>query len=135
MRYAYIFLALLLVAGCSTPAAVSGTTAPAANSPAPAAPQATYAGEWEVTVSDTPGGTVTGLLSLEEGAEGMTGSFVSGGTTTQLSSVEPSEDGLRIEFYSSEYQTDVYMQFEGGPEATTLSGKTLSTYDTRATRK
>ncbi|MCP9235944.1 hypothetical protein [Lewinella sp. JB7] len=134
MRYTLILFALLMM-GCSSTRTTAAPPPVVAETLTPPTPQATYAGDWEVTISDTPGGTVTGTLTLSETEEGLAGAFVAGGSTTTLRSVKATDEGMRIEFYSSEYQTDVYIQLEGGPEADVLTGKTLSTYDTRATRK
>lgn len=132
MRY-LIFAALLLVAlGCSTPQATA--TSPTATAPA-AAPDKTYADVWEVTVSNTPMGTVNGEMTLEEGPDGMTGSFTAGGKSTELRNVERTDEGLLIEFYSSEYQTDVDIRLSGAPDADTLEGTSLNSYKTVATRK
>ncbi len=101
----------------------------------PANPQTTYAGSYDVTVSGTPAGTVSGLLLLTEVEGTLAGSFVSGGSTTALQSVSTTEDGLRISFYSSQYQTDVDMKLQGTPGAEVLTGMTLGSYKTVATRK
>lgn len=132
MRYLLIFAFLLILIACSTPQ--STATTPETTAPA-AAPSETYAGMWDVTVSDTPMGTVNGELSLQEGANGLEGSFTAGGQSTDLRSVGRTDDGLLIMFYSSEYQTDVDIRLKGEPGDDTLEGTALRTYKTVATRK
>ncbi|CAH1001927.1 hypothetical protein LEM8419_02841 [Neolewinella maritima] len=129
-------LSLLLIVACSTPRASGGQTSIASPTPtAPAAPAPSYAGEWEVTVKDTPGGTVTGTLMLTETADGLTGAFVAGEQETELRTVTAADGVLRLSFYSAEYQTDVDMRLNGAADATTLEGSTMGQFATTATRK
>lgn len=131
MQYYVLSFFLLLVVSCSTPA----STATASASTAPAAAPKSYAGEWAVKVSDTPAGTVAGVMTLAEGEDGLTGSFNAGGNSTELRSVERTDDGLLIKFYSMEYQTDVDLRLQGMPGDDTLEGMALGSYKTVATRK
>lgn len=137
MQYSLLLILLLFAFGCSTPAETAGTSSTMAPATAaePAATAQTYAGDWDVKVSDTPSGTVTGMLSLVENAEGLSGEFTAGGQTTKLRSVAKTDDGLVIQFYSSEYQTDIDIRLKGEADAPTLTGSTLGTYATVATRK
>ncbi|THH35006.1 hypothetical protein [Neolewinella litorea] len=123
---------LLAAAACTSPQATSTTAPPPAEVTTPAA---SYAGEWQVTVKDTPAGTVTGTMILEGDPGSLSGKFVSNGRETQLRSVEETADGLKIEFYSSEYQTDVDFALRGEASAEELTGMALSTYGVVATRK
>ena len=86
-------------------------------------------------MQNTPGGTVTGTMTLSETDDGLTGSFSAGGSETELRTVTATEDGLRLSFYSSEYQTDVDMRLNGAPDSTTLEGSTMGQFATTATRK
>ena len=130
MQY-LIFLPLLFALSCTAPTVTS--TAPA---PAPTETMAeTYAGDWDVTVSDTPAGTVKGILTITDSGDGMSGSFSSQGKSTDLRSVERTDAGLLIKFYSDEYQTDIDIRLNGGPGEETLSGSTLGSFETVATRK
>ena len=120
------------LASCGTPKVTAPS--PTVTAPAPAA-AASYAGQWTVTVNDTPAGTVTGQMTLTETADGLSGSFTAGGATTDLRSVTRTDDGLTITFYSSEYQTDVDLKLKGTPDADTLTGQALGTYSVTAARE
>lgn len=138
MRLLVFGFTVALLAACSSPkpAADNTQTATEVTTTAPAATSAeTYAGEWTVTVRDTPAGTVTGTMVLEEGAEGLTGKFVSNGRETALRTVTSTDTGLKVEFYSSEYQTDVNFDLRGEAGADELTGTALGSYGVVATRK
>lgn len=128
-------LCVLLFISCTPRAATVPAPDVLPETMTPETPQETYAGDYDVTVSDTPGGTVTGSLMLMEGGGELSGNFVSGGSTMELKSVSKTDDGLRISFYSTEYQTDVTMNLKGAPGADVLSGMTLGSYATVAKRK
>lgn len=117
--------ALLFTVGCSTPTVTAS----------PASPPPSYAGLYDLTVQNTPGGTVTGTLTLLEDEEGLSGTLSASGATTDLRTVTQTEDGITITFYSREYQTDVTMRLTGAPGAATLEGRTLGEYPTTAVRK
>ena len=78
MRTLFYLLPLALVltlASCNT--AAKATTAKAEMAEKKMAEKApSYAGTWSVTVEDTPLGTTTGKLILEEGENGLKGTFV-----------------------------------------------------------
>ena len=133
MRFLIFSLSILCAVGCSTPNTATSTSSAETTGVSESA--ATYAGEWDVTVSDTPAGTVTGTIMLMEGEDGLTGKFSSGGSETDLRSVRATEEGLSITFYSSQYQTDVDMKLTGQPTDDTLTGTTLGSYRTEAVRK
>ncbi len=130
-----LILSLLLALGCTPRASTTASPEPLPEAPAGESTAMTYVGEYDVTVSDTPAGTVTGTLMITEVDGDLTGSFVAGGSSTELQSVSTTDDGLRINFYSAQYQTDVNMNLKGAPGAATLSGTTLGSYRTVATRK
>lgn len=121
-----------MVAACATP-----RTAPVPETPAaPATAQASYAGDWDLTVMDTPAGTVKGILTLTETADDALGGTINvNGSDVNLRSVERTADGLLITFYSSDYQTDIDFRLKGEPSADELTGTALNTYMTVATRK
>lgn len=132
MRY-LIFIALLSL-GCST----TKTTATDSTNAAPAAPptkEASYAGDWEMTVSNTPAGTVTGMMTITETADGLAGTYTVDGQAIELRRVARTKEGIAIDFYSSEYQMDVDVRLAGQADSDTLEGVTLGSYDTIARRK
>ena len=127
-----ILCCLLLAGACSTPTVAT----PPATETAVAEALPTYAGDWEVTVMDTPAGTVKGAMTLTEGAKGMLdGTFEVGGNDVDLKSVERTSDGLLITFYSSEYNMDIDLRLKGNPTDEQLTGTALGTYMAVATRK
>ncbi|MGB3800427.1 MAG: hypothetical protein WA952_11495 [Lewinella sp.] len=135
MRYLPIFFCCLLMAACSTPRTTTSnaeTTAVTTTAPEVAD---SYAGEWDIAVMDTPGGTVKGVLTLTDAGEELSGTINVNGSDVDLSSVERTDDGLMIEFYSPEYQTSVDVKLKGAPSANELTGTALNTYMTVATRK
>lgn len=131
MRLLTVFCCLLLAVACSTPTVA---TPPPAETPV-ATPALTYAGDWDVTVMDTPAGTVKGTMSLADGTDGLEGSFNVGGTDVDLKSVERTADGLLVTFYSTEYGMDIDIRLKGEPSASELTGTALGSYMTVATRK
>ncbi len=132
MRYLLILLTVSLVA-CSTPRA-SGTTS-SQPTEAPAAAEPSYTGAWDITVMDTPAGTVKGTLTLTESTEGLGGTINVNGSDVNLREVKRTEEGLLINFYSSDYQTDVDMRLNGEPSSDELTGLALNSFMTVATRQ
>ncbi|WP_116106383.1 hypothetical protein [Lewinella sp. IMCC34191] len=132
MRYLPILFCCLLTAACSTPRTA---TSPPEEMVEPDLGNTTYAGDWDITVMDTPGGTVKGVLSLTGSGDELDGTINVNGSSVDLSSVERTDDGLMIEFYSTEYQTTVDLKLKGQPSADELTGTALNTYMTVATRK
>lgn len=133
MRILFTLAVLSLALGCSTPRTNTTTNAP--TEVATPAPAPTFAGDWEVTVEDTPAGTVNGTLSLMEDNGEWSGTFASGGSTIDMETVRRTDDGLMVQFYSSEYQTDVTINLRGEPGDEMLEGDTLGMYTTTARRK
>ena len=131
MRILSFLCCLCLAAACATPTVA---TPPAAEVPAPAE-TLTFAGDWDVSVMDTPAGTVKGTMTLTDGAEGLGGTFKVGANDVDLKSVERTSDGLLITFYSSEYNMDVDLRLQGGPADKQLIGTALGSYRTVATRR
>ena len=131
MRLLSFACCLLLAAACSTPTVA---TPPATEAPAPAA-ALSFAGDWDVTVMDTPAGTVKGAMTLTDGADGLDGTFTVGGNNVDLKSVERTSDGLLVTFYSSEYNMDIDIRLKGSPADEQLTGTALGTYMAVATRK
>lgn len=95
-----------------------------------------YAGVWLVTVEDTPLGTVTGELKLEDIAGSLKGVFVTpDGKSLPLQSVTTTADGMTTAFYFPEYDINVDVQLTGKPTAEMLIGQSLGEYKTTAKRK
>ena len=124
MRLLLPLLTVLLLAACGT---TRTTTGPAEKS---------FADTWAVTVLNTPLGTVTGDLIIEDGEDGvMTGRFISQGNNFELRGLERTDTGLKTSFYYTDYQTDVDIVLTGTPDADQLTGITMGEYVTTAQRK
>ena len=99
-------------------------------------PSARYMGMYDMTVSNTPLGNVSGILNLVRKDDGsIGGTFAANGQTFNLTNVSTDEAGIDFQFYFPDYQTDVLVELEGTPGAATLTGTTLGDYPTTATRK
>ena len=66
---------------------------------APAAPAKTYADAWDITVSETPLGTVTGVLTLTEADGALAGSLRTGGQTYRMKRVARTDEGVTATFF------------------------------------
>lgn len=101
-----------------------------------AAAAPSYAGIWLVTVENTPLGTVTGELKLEDIAGSLKGVFVTPeGKSLPLQSIDVTADGMTTAFYYPDYDIDVDVQLTGKPNAEMLIGQSLGEYKTTAKRK
>lgn len=118
MRILLCFL-VLSIASCAS--------APKMASPA-------YAGSWNVTVLNTPLGTVEGELVLTGTDDNLSGQFVTPGATYPLKKALKTEKGLSLAFFFPDQGIDVNMELEGGPAAESLLGTTLGEYRTTAIR-
>jgi len=94
-----------------------------------------YLGSWDVTVENTPLGTVQGVLMIEEGENGLTGKYVSQGREFPLKSVSTDTDELNTLFYFSDYGVDVPFKLKGAPTSDTLIGTASGEYRVTAARK
>jgi len=100
----------------------------------PAAPS--YAGSWSMTVEDTPLGTVTGEMKLEDIQGSLKGVFVTpDGKSLPLKSINVTPDGMSTVFYYPDYDIDVDVQLTGKPTAEMLIGQSMGEYKTTAKRK
>lgn len=62
-----------------------------------------FVGDWEVTIKDTPMGTITVMLTLERVDGKLVGKFVdSSGNETKMNDITESENSLTLSF-TSEY--------------------------------
>ncbi|MFT5999319.1 MAG: hypothetical protein ACI81P_001777 [Neolewinella sp.] len=137
MRNLLFLLPLALVltlASCNT--AAKAATAKAEMAEKEMAEKApSYAGAWSVTVEDTPLGTTTGKMMLEEGDAGLKGTYVtSDGKSLPLRSIKATAEGISASFYLPEYDIDVDIVLKGKPTDAILVGTSLGEYSTTAKR-
>lgn len=128
-------LALVLtLASCNT--AARATTAKADMAEKEMAAKApSYAGAWSVTVEDTPLGTVTGKLMLEEGENGLKGNFITpDGKSLPLRKTTTTADGMSTSFYFPDYDVDVDVNLKGKPTDAMLVGQSMGQFNTTAKR-
>ena len=71
-----------------------------------------FVGDWEVTIKDTPMGTITVMLTLERVDGKLVGKFVdsASGNETKMNDITESENSLTLSF-TSEYG-DLYLAIQ-----------------------
>ncbi len=70
-----------------------------------------FVGDWDVTIKDTPMGTITVVLTLERVDGKLVGKFVdSSGNETKMNDITESENSLTLNF-TSEYG-DLYLALQ-----------------------
>jgi len=71
-----------------------------------------FVGDWDVTIKDTPMGTITVMLTLERVDGKLVGKFVdsASGTETKMNDITESENSLTLSF-TSEYG-DLYLAIQ-----------------------
>jgi hypothetical protein len=129
-------LALVLtLASCNTAAKATAAKADMAPKKEMAEKAPSYAGSWSVTVEDTPLGTTTGKMILEEVADGLKGTFVTAdGKSLPLQNTKTTEGGMTTSFYFADYDVDVDINLKGKPTDAVLVGTSMGEYTTTAKR-
>lgn len=128
-------LALVLtLASCNTAAKATAAKAEMAEKEmAEKAP--TFAGTWSVTVEDTPLGTQTGKMILEDKDGGLKGTYVTAdGKSIPLRGIKTSAEGITASFYMADYDVDVDVVLKGKPTDAVLMGTSMGQYSTTAKR-
>ena len=128
-------LSLLLALSACTPKATNGPASAKTDTTASATPAKSFVDAWDVTMSDTPLGTVNGVLTVEETAGKLGGVFVSQGQTYSLTKAAVTDAGMTASFYYPEAQTNVDIVLKGAPTADELTGTTMGDFKTVARRK
>ena len=113
----------------------AGEAAAKTSATAPAAPAKSYADAWDITVSDTPLGTVTGVLTLTETDGALGGSLRTGGQTYAMKRVVRTDDGVTATFFFPDAGADVDITLAGAQDADVLSGRTMGDFLTVAKRQ
>jgi len=94
-----------------------------------------YAGTWSVTVEDTPLGTQTGKMILEDKDGGLKGTYITpDGKSLPLRGIKTTAEGISASFYMAEYDIDVDIVLKGKPTDDVLVGQSLGEYNTTAKR-
>ena len=128
----FAILVTLMMASCSTskPAVTATATEVAATSTS-----GSYAGDWMVTVEDTPLGTTTGTMKLTESAGELSGVFVTdAGSILKLKKITTTDSGMSTSFYFPDYDVDVDVQLKGKPTDAMLIGQSMGQFRTTAKR-
>ncbi len=86
-----------------------------------------FAGDWEVTIKDTPMGTITVMLTLERVDGKLVGKFVdsASGNETKMNDITESENSLTLSF-TSEYG-DLYLAIQRVDEEN-VSGSLMDSF-------
>ena len=74
-----------------------------------------FVGEWEVTIKDTPNGTVNVVLSLERVEGKLVGKFIDASTSTEttMSQITEGENTVTLYFFAEGYDLYLTLQPEG----------------------
>ncbi|WP_020570961.1 hypothetical protein [Neolewinella persica] len=129
-------LALVLtLASCNTAAKATAAKSEMAPKKEMAEKAPSFAGTWSVTVEDTPLGTTTGKMILEEEDNGLKGTFVTAdGKSLPLQNIKTTESGITTSFYFADYDVDVDVNLKGKPTDAILVGTSMGEYSTTAKR-
>lgn len=129
-------LALVLtLASCNTAAKATAAKGEMAEKKEMAEKAPSYAGTWSVTVEDTPLGTQTGKMVLEDKEDGLKGTYVTpDGKSIPLRGIKTSAEGISASFYMADYDVDVDVVLKGKPTDAVLMGMSMGQYTTTAKR-
>ena len=82
-----------------------------------------FVGDWEVTIKDTPMGTISVVLTLECGEDGkLVGKFVdaANSTSTPMSQITEAEDSVTLYFFAEGMDLYLTLKSEGEENVTGL---------------
>lgn len=128
-------LSLLLVLTACTPKATTGPASAKTDTSASRTPAKSFVDRWDVTMNDTPLGTVSGVLTITDTAGKLGGTFVTERQTYTLTKTAVGDDGMTATFYYPDAQTNVDIVLKGAPTADELTGTTMGDFKTVARRK
>ncbi len=136
MKILALLLSLLSVFAC-TPKAAGPASAKTDTSVTsmPSTPAKSFVDAWDVTMSDTPLGTVKGVLTITDTGGKLGGSFVAQGQTYTITKAAATASGMTASFYYPEAQANVDVVLKGSPTADELTGTTMGDFKTVARRK
>ena len=79
-----------------------------------------FVGEWDVTIKDTPNGTVNVVLSLERVEGKLVGKFIDAATSTEttMSQITEGENTVTLYFFAEGYDLYLTLQPEGEENVT-----------------
>ena len=79
-----------------------------------------FVGDWEVTIKDTPNGTVNVVLSLERVEGKLVGKFIDASTSTEttMSQITEGENTVTLYFFAEGYDLYLTLQPEGEENVT-----------------
>ena len=87
-----------------------------------------FVGEWEVTIKDTPMGTISVVLTLERGEDGkLVGKFVdaANSTSTPMTQITEAEDSITLYFFAE--GMDLYLNLNPEGEEN-VSGSLMDSF-------
>jgi hypothetical protein len=119
ISYLFILVAGIMWAGCST---------------TKTSKEASYIGDWEYLVKDTPNGDVSGVMTITSEGSGYVGVIASDMGEITLNDLTIVEDKLSANFEIQGMQLDMAGTFEG-PQFTGTIGLDYNIFPMTATKK
>ncbi len=95
----------------------------------------TAVGEWLVTVSDTPAGTVEANMVIEQIENAYKGNMIVGGAKVMIDNLKIVDNKVTGSFYASDYGVDVYFTMQYDAINDTLSGYLMDSFKATGKRK
>ncbi|NJK83769.1 MAG: hypothetical protein HC912_08080 [Saprospiraceae bacterium] len=95
----------------------------------------TAVGDWAVTVSDTPAGTVETNMVIEQMDNAYKGHINLGETKVVIDNLKVVDNKVSGSFYSADYGVDVYFTMQYDPANDTLSGYLMDSFKATGKRK
>jgi hypothetical protein len=93
-----------------------------------------FVGDWEVTIKDTPMGTISVVLTLERGEDGkLVGKFVdaANSTSTPMTQITEAENSVTLYFFAE--GMDLYLTLQPEDDEN-VSGKLMDSITVSGTR-
>ena len=128
IRLVLLVFALGIISSCS---ATKGVAAKKVKEVIPMG----YVGAWDVTISDTPAGTITAELTIDKKDGAYSGFFISDGNKMNLDNISVEGGKLSTNFYSAQYGVDVSIATELEEGDTRFSGWVMNDFKITGTRK
>jgi PBP1b-binding outer membrane lipoprotein LpoB len=125
----------LAIAGLSTVGCSASKKATTDATTATAPMTKSAVGEWLVTVSDTPAGTVEASMVIEQIENAYKGNMGVAGSKVIIDNLKIVDNKITGSFYSSDYGVDVYFSMQYDAANDTLSGYLMDSFKVTGKRK